>query len=271
MEYEFVRYEKEGGIGLLTLNRPEVMNAHNYQMKVEFQTVAERVKNDDDVRVLIITGAGRGFSAGEDVKQIQIGGEYERLRLDQMRGLLGQLSEEDWTTQLSPRYFAGYPKPTVAAVNGPAVGAGLSIALSCDVRVGSEAAAFGYSYTRRGLMGSPRAIVSLLQLTGLSRTLEMTLSGELVSAQEAERIGLLSRIVPADQLIDEAKAVATKLMQGAPLAQRAIKETIYRMLYDINGIQYFGDRVGAALIETEDHVEGSRAFVQRRSADWKSR
>jgi enoyl-CoA hydratase/carnithine racemase len=271
MEYEFVRFEKEDGIGLLTLNRPEVMNAHNYEMKVELQTVAANAKNDDDVKVLIVTGAGRGFSAGEDVKQIQIGGDYEKLRVDQMLALLGKLPDEDWTTQLSPRYFYGYPKPTVAAVNGPAVGAGLSIAISCDVRIGSEGAGFGYFYTRRGLMGSPRAIVTLIQLIGLSRTLEMTLSGEMIDAQEAERVGLVSRIVPADQLLDEAKKVAVKMMRGGPLAQRAIKEAIYRTLYDLNGLQYFGDRVGQALIESEDHAEGSRAFAEKRPAVWKSR
>lgn len=122
MNFETVRYEKEGGIGILTFNRPRVMNAHNYQMKVEEQAVAEEVRNDDDVRVLIVTGAGRGFHAGEDVKQVLLGDDFDRLKLDRLRNWTGQLDPNSWTGQVSPIYFYGYPKPTIAAVNGPAVG-----------------------------------------------------------------------------------------------------------------------------------------------------
>src|SRR5260370_10197080 len=122
------------------------MNAHNYQMKVEEQAVAEEVRNDDDVRVLIVTGAGRGFHAGEDVKEVLLGDGFDRLKMDRQRNWTGRLDPNSWTGQVSPIYFYGYPKPTIAAVNGPAVGAGMSIAISCDIRIASESARFGYFY-----------------------------------------------------------------------------------------------------------------------------
>src|SRR5581483_7602943 len=148
MTYSTVEYTKEDGIGILVFNRPEVMNAHNYAMKVEEQAVADEAMNDDDVRVLIVTGAGRGFHAGEDVKQVFLGDDFDRLKADRRKAALGDLDGATWTGQVSPRYFYGYPKPTIAAVNGAAVGAGMSIALSCDIRIAAPEAKFGYFYTR---------------------------------------------------------------------------------------------------------------------------
>jgi len=271
VDFETVRYEKEGGIGILTFNRPQVMNAHNYQMKVEEQAVADDVRNDDDVRVLIVTGAGRGFHAGEDVKQVFLGEDFDRLKADRLRNWTGRMDANSWTGQVSPIYFYGYPKPTIAAVNGPAVGAGLSIAISCDIRIASESARFGYFYTRRGLMGSTRALTMLIHEIGVSRTMELMLSGEMMDAAEAERTRLVSRVVPQDRLLDEAKATARKLMKGAPLAQRAIKASLYKALYDPDGIETYNTLVEAALAETEDHTEGSRAYAEKREPVWRSR
>lgn len=271
MKYENVIYEKEDGIAILTFNRPQVMNAHNYQMKVEMQSAAEDAKRDDEVRVLIVTGAGRGFHAGEDVKQVFMGKDYEKLHTDYRLSVLGVKDRESWTGNASPRYFYGWPKPTIAAVNGPALGAGLSIALSCDIRLGSEGARFGYFYTRRGLMGPTRGLVMMLHLIGVSRTMEMMLSGEMIDATEAARIGLVSRIVPQERLLDEARAVARKLMKGAPLAQRAIKECLDKALYDPNGLEDFNARIEEALQQTEDHAEGARAFAEKREPQFKSR
>ncbi len=271
MEFETVRYEKEDGIGILTFNRPQVMNAHNYQMKVEEQAVAEEVLRDDEVRVLIVTGAGRGFHAGEDVKQVFLGEDFAKLKADRLQNWLGGLDPNSWTGQVSPRYFYGYAKPTIAAVNGPAVGAGLSIAISCDIRIASESARFGYFYTRRGLMGTTRGLTMLIHQIGVSRTMELMLSGEMMDAAEAERVRLVSRVVPQDKLLDEAKITARKLMKGAPLAQRAIKASLYKALYEPDGIETYNTLVEAALAETEDHTEGSRAYAEKRDPVWRSR
>ncbi len=202
--YDTVTLEKEDGIAILTFNRPEVMNAHNYAMKVEEQAATQEALDDDDVRVLIVTGAGRGFHTGEDVKQVFLGDDWDRLKADRRKSWLGELDPNSWTGQVSPKYYYGFPKPTIAAVNGPSVGAGMSIAISCDIRLASESAKFGYFYTRRGLMGTTRGLQMLINQIGVSRTMEMMLSGELIDAVEAERIGLVSKVVPADALLDEA-------------------------------------------------------------------
>jgi enoyl-CoA hydratase/carnithine racemase len=269
--YDTVLYEKIDGVAILTFNRPAAMNAHNYQMKTEVQAASQEALNDPEVRVLVITGAGRGFHAGEDVKEVFLGQDIDRLKRDRLLALVGTIDTDTWTSQVNPKYFYGFPKPTIAAVNGPAVGAGLSIAVSCDIRIGTDQAGFGYLYTRRGLMGPRRAVTMLVQLMGPSRALEMMLSGEMIRAEEALRRGLLSRIVPQDQLIDQSLEVAHKLMAGAPLAQQAIKATFYKSLYDPEGLEDFNARVEAALIETEDHLEGARAFLERRTPVWAAR
>lgn len=271
MTYETVQYEKDAGIGVLTFNRPQVMNAHNYAMKVEEQAVAEDAMRDDAIRVLIVTGAGRGFHAGEDVKQVFLGDDFAKLKADRREAALGRLDPNSWTGQVSPRYFYGYPKPTIAAVNGPAVGAGLSIALSCDIRIATDRAKFGYFYTRRGLMGTNRGLVMLVHLLGVSRALEMALSGELMDAAEAARTGLVSSVVPELELLDSAKQMAHKLMQGAPLAQRAIKATMYKTLFESEAADIYNTLVEAALAETEDHLEGSRAYAEKRAPVWRSK
>lgn len=271
MTYQTVKYTKSDGIGILTFNRPEVMNAHNYAMKVEEQAVADEAAKDDEVRVLIITGEGRGFHAGEDVKQVFLDEDVKRLKADRVLSLVGRIPAESWTGQVSPLYFYGYPKPTIAAVNGAAVGAGLSIAISCDIRIAAPTAKFGYFYTRRGLMGTTRGLTMLIHQIGVSRTMEMMLSGEMIDADEAERIRLVSRVVPQEKLMDEALVMAHKLLQGAPLAQRAIKASLYKALFEPDGIEDYNARVEAALIETEDHIEGARAFAERRAPAWLNR
>lgn len=267
-KYETVTYEKEDGIAILTFNRPQVMNAHNYAMKVEEQAATEEAMNDDDVRVLIVTGAGRGFHTGEDVKEVFLGDDWDRLKKDRRKAWLGALDENSWTGQVSPKYYYGFPKPTIAAVNGPSVGAGMSIAISCDIRIASPTAKFGYFYTRRGLMGTTRGLQMLLNLIGASRTMEMMLSGELIDAEEAVRIGLVRNVVPEDQLLDEAKELARKLMKGAPLAQRAIKNALYKALFDPQDLEDYNKLVNDALSHTEDHAEGARAYAEKRDPKW---
>lgn len=269
-DLKYVKYEKQDGIAVLTFNRPQVMNAHNYDMKVECQLIADEAAEDDDVRVLIITGAGRGFHTGEDVKDVLLGDDFDRLKADRRRSWTGQLDPKSWTGQVSPIYFYGYPKPTIAAVNGPAVGAGLSIALGADIRIASDSAKFGYFYTRRGLAGTSRGLVMLIHLIGVSRAMEMMLSGELMDAEEADRCGLVSRVVAGDQLMDEARKMAAKLAAGAPLAQRVIKASLYKALYQPYDLETYNTLVEAALAETADHKEGSRAFTEKRAPKWTS-
>jgi len=263
MAYETIIYEKEKGIATLTFNRPQAMNAGNYQMGVEARTAVEEARDDDEVRVLIVTGAGRGFHAGDDVKEIFLADDREKRRAE------GKIAQAKGIRR--PLYLQEFYKPAIAAVNGPAVGLGLDVALSCDIRIASDNARFGYFYVRRGLVGGAEGPMMLIHLMGVSRALEMMLSGELVDADEAERIGLVSRVVSQDRLMEEAKELAHKLMEAAPLAQQAIKRSVYRAMYDPSSLGEFMAPLLQVLFETEDHLEGARAFVEKREPVYKGR
>jgi len=263
MTYETIIYEKENGIATLTFNRPQVMNAGNYQMGRESRAAIEDARDDDGVRVLIVTGAGRGFHAGDDVGEIFLGEDSERRKTE--RKLANVKGIE------TPLYLQDFYKPVIAAVNGAAVGLGLDIALSCDIRIASENAKFGYFYVRRGLIGTATGPMMLMHLMGISRALEMMLSGELIDAAEAERTGLVSKVVPQDRLMDEAREMAYKMVKAAPLAQQAIKRSVYKALFDPSSLAQFMLPIQQALFETEDHLEGARAFAEKREPDYKGR
>ena len=263
MTYETITYEKERGIATLTFNRPHVMNAENYQMGFDARAAVEGARNDDEVKVLIITGAGRGFHAGDDIKERFLADDREKRRSER------KLAQVKGAAR--PIHLAEFYKPTIAAVNGAAVGLGLDIALSCDIRIASENAKFGYFYVRRGLIGSEAGPMMLIHLMGVSRALEMMLSGELMGAAEAEQVGLVRRVVPQDDLMVEAGKLAGKLMQAAPLAQQAIKRSVYKALYNPSQLADFMAPVLQVLFETEDHMEGARAFTEKREPVYKGR
>ena len=263
MNYETLIYEKDNGIATLTFNRPHVMNAGNYQMGMEVRAVVEEARDDDEVRVLIVTGAGRGFHAGDDVGEIFLGEDRDKRRNERKLASVKGIER--------PLYLQDFYKPTIAAVNGPAVGLGLDVALSCDIRIASENGKFGYFYVRRGLVGGAVGVMMLMHLAGISRALEMMLSGELVDAAEAERIGLVSKVVPQEQLMDEARKIARKLMGAAPLAQQVVKRAVYKAMLDPSSLAAFMAPMQQALFETEDHLEGAKAFAEKREPVYKGR
>jgi len=266
MDYQDIIYEKKDGVAVLTFNRPEAMNAGTIRSYGEMGTAVNDAAADGDVRVLVITGSGKAFHAGDDVKQIFLGqDQHEReveWRARRVRGMI--------TSPLPP--LLAFPKPIVAAVNGAAVGEGMEIALCCDIRIASENARFAELFVRRGLEPDFAGFYLLWRVVGLGRAYEIALTGDFVDAAQAERIGLVNKVVPPERLMDEALAMAERLKKGAPLSQIAIKRGIAKSFHtESHAMTEFLDSIEAVLYQTEDHIEGARSFVERREPEFKGR
>lgn len=264
-----ILYSKEDGIGTITLNRPEKMNSVTDDMLVDLTNILTEITLDDEVRVVILTGNGRGFCAGTDLStglardQIKAGAEREKKikKVD-----LPENSLPGWT-------FTRLPKPAIAAVNGAAVGMGAEWTAQCDIRIASEKARFGWVGSLRGITPDTGAGPYLLpHIVGLGKAFELMYSGEIIDAREAERIGLVSMVVPPDQLMTVAKEMAVKISGGAPLALRGIKELTYGSLEWPFSVQFAEN--SRRLNETttsEDSQEGVRSFFEKRPPVWKGR
>ena len=247
-------YEKEGHIATITINRPEALNAFDPETITEFSKALISVRDDDDVWVCIITGAGkRAFSVGADLKKlipaIQEGFEVPPTI---MRGL------EIW-------------KPFIAAVNGHALGGGLEVALACDIRIASENATFGLPEVRWAIIPGWGGTQRLPRVVP-HKALEMLITGQPIDAQEALRIGLVSKVVPQDELMPTAKDYARKICENGPLAVRAAKEAAIR---GFNMSLEEGLRLEMTLFDriagSEDAKEGPRAFSERRKPEYKAK
>lgn len=259
MAYQDIIYTKAEGIATITLNRPDRLNAIVPRMMYEMAEALEDAQNDDEVRVVVITGAGRGFCAGADVKEMASETSGERV-------------EELRSVHRMALTLRRCDKPIIAAVNGAAVGAGCDIAMQCDIRIASENARFGEVYVRLGLAPGNGGTYLLPQLVGLEKACELLFTGDIIDAREAERIGLVSRMVPAGELEAATRALATKIAQQPPLAVRAIKRAIRRSLeLDFEGTLDYMSNVLPLLRLTEDHREGVRAFAEKRQPQFKGR
>jgi len=254
-----VRYEiDDDGVATMTFDRPEVMNAIRPSMTPEILDIVADVRTNDAVRCLVITGRGRGFCSGDDFQEIFLDEDRAARKVQRQ---VNRIKHGETSLDV---IFA-LEKPTIAAVNGPAVGYGMDIALYCDIRIAAERATFGWYFVRRGVVGTVGGTFILRQLVGLSKAFELTLTGDLVDAAEAERMGLVSRVVPDADLLPEARALAAKLAAGPPLAQQAVKRAMhagFRM--DWPALGEYQQALGDVLWETEDHMEGVRSFVEKR-------
>lgn len=264
-----ILYAKEDGIGLITINRPDRMNAITDDMLNEMGRIIGETILDDEVRVVIVTGNGRAFCGGTDVSNLgrdEVAAGRARAERAVAQPKLPDSALPTWT-------FTRIPKPTIAAVNGAAVGMGAEWTSQCDIRIASVNARFGWVFSLRGLTPDTGAGPYLLPyIIGLPRSLEMMYSGEIIDADEALRIGLVSRIVPADDLLPAAKELAVKLMRGAPLSHKGIKELTYGSLewppsvHRVETGQRFRD-----ISLTEDCKEGVQSFLEKRTAVWKGK
>lgn len=270
MTYQYTEaiLERDGNVGILTLNRPEKLNAFTAKMEDDIRHALDECRDDDDIRCVIVTGAGRAFSAGADVNawdaSLQSGEPAERDVATSFR-----TNEE---RHGMPLRIYEMNKPVIAAVHGPAVGMGMDLALAADIRIASESAKFGMLYIRRGLVPDEGGAWFLPRLVGPAKAQELILTGDFVLGPEAERIGLANRCVPDAELQSAARELAHRIASGPPLAiqfaKRAIRDGEQASLRNhFESIGYFM----SVLNGSEDVAEGMRAFVERREPVFKGR
>ncbi len=259
---------KKEGIATLTLNRPHALNALTVEMGRELSEAIREVEKDFESRVLVITGTGRAFCAGEDVKERPGDSAEARSRSIPVAKLAGGPAG---LMQFASS-FRNMVKPVIASVNGVAVGQGLSIALACDIRIASEEARLGAIWVRRGIPPESAGAYLLTQLVGPAKACELIFAGKIISAAEAKEIGLVNEVVPADQLQKATYELARSIADGPPIAIGISKMMVYQALetsLDIHGrLEFFGQDY---CFNTEDREEGIKSFLEKRPARFQGR
>ncbi len=264
MNYTVVRYEVADHVATVTLNRPEVRNALSREAYAQLEAAFREAQGDPDVRCVVLTGEDPAFCSGDDVREIMAGEEREATvnRLNDVR------------VKPTPAAVAVLEcdRPVIAAVNGVAVGWGMDLTLFCDIRIASEKARFGELFIKRGLISDIGGIWRLPQIVGPSVAAELLFTGDIIDAAEAERIGLVSRVVPHEDLLSEAGALASKIAANPPLALRYLKEGLRRATYgDLNELGAYVGKTLGLLFQTEDHKEGVASFLEKRAPEFRGK
>ena len=256
---ENVLYELDGHVATITYNRPDALNAINGAMRRDLNEAFGRFRDEEDAWIAIVTGAGRAFCAGADLR-----GEGNSA---------GDFPGTFWEKPTQNSFESGWEifKPVIAAVNGHCLGYGLTLVTWCDFVIASERATFAYPEV---LIGVPTIVgaIRLPQKIGWQAAMELLLTGERIDAARAKEIGLAGWVVPHDDLLDEAHKLADRLLAGAPLAQRVIKEVATRSehLPSLEAIR-FGETMRKVAAATSDAAEGVKAFAERRTPEWQGR
>ena len=254
-----VLYERDGHVVTITYNRPEVLNAINGELRAGLNDAFARFRDDEDAWVAIVTGAGRAFCAGAD--------------LQDGAGSIGVFPGTFWEKPTINSFESGWEifKPVIAAVNGYCLGYGLTLVTWCDFVIASERAEFGYPEV---MLGTPATVgaIRLPQKINWQYAMELLMTGERIDAARALEIGLAGWVVPHDDLLPEARALADRLVAAAPLAQRAMKEVAVRSqhLSSLEAIR-FGETMRKIVAATDDASEGGRAALERRPRQWRGR
>jgi enoyl-CoA hydratase/carnithine racemase len=271
MAYEYCTVEREGHLTIVTLNRPEVMNAMSRESSLELQEVFDRFEADPEQWVAIVTAAGdRAFSAGRDLKA----GMKDPIRPAGSPPTPG--------TEDAPRLRTGFAgmtsrydmnKPIIAAVNGVALGGGFELALACDIIIAAENAVFGLTEVRVGLAALGGGLLRLPKIIGEKRAMSMILTGRRVTAAEGLTLGFVTEVAPKGQLLEVAKRWAAQILEAGPLSVRASKEVIRltrNMPIEEAQMAQLGFPAMVTMLNSEDAKEGSIAFASKRAPNWKS-
>jgi enoyl-CoA hydratase len=257
MNFENVLVEKDGAVVVVTLNRPQALNALSYALVKDLSLAMQELDQDDEVRVIIVTGGEKVFAAGADIKEMADRGPFDE-RIQE------RLTYRDKINKIT--------KPVIAAVSGFALGGGCELAMSCDIIIASETARFGQPEVNLGIIPGSGGTQRLTHLLGKHRAMELVLTGDAISATEAERLGLVNRIFPVELFLEEAKNIARKIAAKPVLAIKAAKEAVLKAANTPldEGLDY--ERKSFYLLfASEDRSEGMRAFLEKRKPDFKGK
>ena len=260
MTFENLLVERDGGVAVLTVNRPKLLNALNAPTLDELRRAILDLKHDDAVRVVIITGAGeKGFVAGADINELSVQtpvtGREHGLRGQHVYDLIEHMG-----------------KPVIAAIGGYALGGGCELAMACTIRIAADTAKLGQPEINLGIIPGYAGTQRLSRLIGRGRALELLLTGDQITAQEAHRLGLVNRVVPAAELMTEARKLAATLASKAPIAMRCILEAVNKGLeMPFPQAEVFEATLFGLVASTEDMREGTKAFLEKRKAEFKGK
>ena len=263
MSYEVLSLERHGHLALITLRRPEMLNALSRKLTAELHTALDEVAAMDDVRVLILTGEGRGFCSGADVT------EWKEAQPEPDHHLEPPLGESG-IVQLAS-HLRRIPQPVIAAVNGVAAGAGLGIALASDIRIASEQARFSAIFVKRSLVPDTASSYTLPMLVGHGIAAEMALTGNIYDAQWALGVGLVNRVVPPDQLMDTAMSLGKDIAGNPPITVRSIKQLLSSSYEEFETVLPRESAANTPSVGSEDRAEAVRAFLEKRPPVFKGR
>jgi len=260
MTFNTLLYEKDGGIGIITFNKPESLNVINSEFVSELGQTLNEIEGDNEVNAVIVTGGEKVFVAGADIKEII--------------GITTSVGARHFGEKVRPvlQKLANLKQPVIAAVSGLAFGGGCEIALACDIRIAAENANFAVPEIKLGVLPGAGGTQRLPRLVGMGKAKEMLFSGDPIDAEEAYRIGLANKVVPVESLMDEARKMAKTFIERPGYALMTIKELVNKgMSMDLNSALAYEARCFEFLFSTEDQKEGMKAFVEKRKPVFKNR
>ncbi|MFC1822168.1 enoyl-CoA hydratase/isomerase family protein [Thermodesulfobacteriota bacterium] len=267
MSYETVILEKENGVATLIMNAPKTKNSFSEPLCKDLNAALDEVNEDDSINVLIITGSGNAFNSGGDMKEtledaelLFKGGAFRDTKMSRA------IREEAISPITLTNKLYNLPKPTIAAINGYAIGAGYSFALAADIRLTADDAKVNMTFVKRGFVPDGGGTFFLTRLAGIAVACEVAFTGDFIDAEDAMRMGLTNRVVPKENLMKEAKAMAQKIADNPTLAVRMIKQTLEQALFERSHMAQarLEQRTNRVLFETEDSVEGIKSFMEKR-------